>query len=115
MLVAPLTPRSLRSPALVAALVALACGRADETDRAATPAVTPQVEAKAPAEHEAASKGEGKGKGKRGALMSTGERAPALASKAPDFELSALDGATFELAKARAAGPVVLVFYRGHW
>ncbi|MEZ4426984.1 MAG: hypothetical protein R3A51_04730 [Nannocystaceae bacterium] len=111
MLLAPLTPRSLRSPALVAALVALACGRADETDRAATPAVTPQVEAKAPAEHEAASKG----KGKRGALMSTGERAPALASKAPDFELSALDGATFELAKARAAGPVVLVFYRGHW
>jgi hypothetical protein len=35
--------------------------------------------------------------------------------KAPDFSLTAQDGAHVSLAGALAHGPVVLVFYRGYW
>ena len=34
---------------------------------------------------------------------------------APAFALTAQDGAQVSLATATAAGPVVLVFYRGYW
>lgn len=35
--------------------------------------------------------------------------------KAPDFVLSAQNGAQVSSAAARANGPLVVVFYRGHW
>lgn len=34
---------------------------------------------------------------------------------APPISLPTADGRTFDLAAALAGGPVVLVFYRGHW
>lgn len=34
---------------------------------------------------------------------------------APDFTLPDQTGAAVSLAEVRAAGPVLLVFYRGHW
>ena len=43
-------------------------------------------------------------------------RAPApIAAEAPLFALPAQDGHRVALADALAHGPVVLVFYRGHW
>ena len=42
-------------------------------------------------------------------------RAVGLGDGAPAFELSSHAGETVALAEARKAGPVVLVFYRGHW
>ena len=40
---------------------------------------------------------------------------PAEDAIAPDFSLAAADGAPVSLAELRAKGPVVVVFYRGHW
>ena len=37
------------------------------------------------------------------------------AELAPQFALQAQDGASVTLASAVEQGPVVLVFYRGHW
>ena len=33
----------------------------------------------------------------------------------PDFVADTSPGGVFALANARAAGPVVIIFYRGHW
>ncbi len=44
-----------------------------------------------------------------------GERAPRPGDHAPDFALPEARGGTVTLAARRAAGPVVLVFYRGGW
>ena len=41
--------------------------------------------------------------------------APAIGDVAEDFTLPLADGGTFELAQARAAGPVLVMFYRGFW
>lgn len=41
--------------------------------------------------------------------------APQLGDVAPDFEAALVDGGTFSLAQARAAGPVLVMFYRGFW
>ena len=41
--------------------------------------------------------------------------APALGDKADDFTAPVASGGTFDLAQARAAGPVLLMFYRGFW
>jgi hypothetical protein len=41
--------------------------------------------------------------------------APQLGDTAPDFEAALVDGGTFRLAQARAAGPVLVMFYRGFW
>jgi hypothetical protein len=41
--------------------------------------------------------------------------APQLGDIAPDFEAALVDGGTFSLAQARAAGPVLVMFYRGFW
>jgi peroxiredoxin len=38
-----------------------------------------------------------------------------VGAAAPDFSLPTADGGSFSLASARAEGPVVLVFFRGHW
>ena len=35
--------------------------------------------------------------------------------RAPDFTLTAHDGSEISLASALAQGPVLLVFFRGHW
>lgn len=35
--------------------------------------------------------------------------------KAPDFSLSAHDGATVSLGDLLEGGPAIIVFYRGHW
>lgn len=35
--------------------------------------------------------------------------------RAPDFTLTAHDGTTVSLAESLARGPVLLVFFRGHW
>ena len=35
--------------------------------------------------------------------------------KAPDFQAIDADSVTFRLAEALNTGPVVLIFYRGHW
>ncbi len=42
-------------------------------------------------------------------------RAPEIGDTAKDFTLPLADGGTFDLARARAAGPVLVMFYRGHW
>lgn len=39
----------------------------------------------------------------------------AVGSQAPAVELPAVNGSTFASAAALAKGPLVLVFYRGHW
>jgi len=39
----------------------------------------------------------------------------AYASPAPPLSLPASDGSTFELSRALEEGPVVIVFFRGHW
>lgn len=44
-----------------------------------------------------------------------GERAPRPGDRAPDFVLPEARGGTVDLAARLAAGPVVLVFYRGGW
>ncbi len=41
--------------------------------------------------------------------------APSIGDTAPDFTLPLVDGSTFNLAQARAAGDVAIVFYRGFW
>lgn len=43
------------------------------------------------------------------------ESAPHLHDTLADFQLPLADGGTFSLAQARAAGPVVVMFYRGFW
>jgi len=43
------------------------------------------------------------------------EKALAVGSHAPELSLPALSGSTWSLQGALAKGPVVLVFYRGHW
>lgn len=43
------------------------------------------------------------------------EGAPQLGDTFPDFELPLSDGGTYELAEARGAGPVLVMFYRGFW
>ena len=41
--------------------------------------------------------------------------APQLGDTAQDFVLPTSDGASFDLAQARADGPVLIMFYRGFW
>ncbi len=38
-----------------------------------------------------------------------------IGETAPDFTLRQAGGGTLSLEKARETGPVVLIFYRGHW
>lgn len=40
---------------------------------------------------------------------------PAVGGLAPDFTLPASDGLRFHLGEELGDGPMVLVFYRGHW
>ncbi len=46
------------------------------------------------------------------AVTATGLR---VGEVAPDFSLTDRAGASWSLAEARASGPVVVIFYRGHW
>ena len=39
----------------------------------------------------------------------------AIGEKAPDFTLPVSGGGTFQLQSVAVNGPVVIVFYRGHW
>lgn len=41
--------------------------------------------------------------------------APELGDVAQDFTVALADGGRFDLAQARKAGPVLVMFYRGHW
>ncbi len=41
--------------------------------------------------------------------------APEIGDVAQDFTLPLADGGTFDLAEARKAGPVLVMFYRGFW
>lgn len=41
--------------------------------------------------------------------------APKIGDIAEDFSLPLADGGTFDLAQARSAGPVLVMFYRGFW
>lgn len=41
--------------------------------------------------------------------------APQIGDIAKDFTLPLADGGTFDLAQARKAGPVLVMFYRGFW
>lgn len=41
--------------------------------------------------------------------------APKIGDVARDFKLPLADGGTFDLAHARKAGPVLVMFYRGFW
>ncbi len=43
------------------------------------------------------------------------EHALAEGATAPDFSVALTGGTRFVLAEALRRGPVVLVFYRGHW
>ena len=45
----------------------------------------------------------------------TAPNAPGMGVTLPDFEVALADGGTFALAEARAAGPVLIMFYRGFW
>ncbi len=47
--------------------------------------------------------------------LETRATAPADFQAAPDFSLKAHTGQTVSLAKLRARGPVMVVFYRGYW
>jgi cytochrome oxidase Cu insertion factor (SCO1/SenC/PrrC family) len=38
-----------------------------------------------------------------------------ISKSAPDFSLTDQDGKRVELSKLHAQGPVVVLFYRGHW
>jgi hypothetical protein len=38
-----------------------------------------------------------------------------IGATAPDFDVPRAGGGTVSLARARTRGPVVIVFYRGHW
>lgn len=49
-----------------------------------------------------------------GAFTATPD-APALGDTAQDFKVALASGGTFDLGEARAAGPVLLMFYRGFW
>ncbi len=40
---------------------------------------------------------------------------PDVGSRAPDFELDDSTGAPHSLASLVAAGPRILLFFRGHW
>jgi peroxiredoxin len=40
---------------------------------------------------------------------------PKIGEVAPDFELPDSTGALRELSELTARGPLVLLFYRGHW
>ncbi len=40
---------------------------------------------------------------------------PAIGDKAPPLVLKGTGESSFDLASARAEGPVLAVFYRGHW
>jgi hypothetical protein len=48
-------------------------------------------------------------------LTVTREARLATSAPAPDFTLASHTGAPVTLTSALANGPVVLVFYRGHW
>lgn len=48
-------------------------------------------------------------------VPSAASRLPEVGSVPPDFTLPAAAGTQVELAKLASQGPVVLVFYRGHW
>lgn len=48
-------------------------------------------------------------------FFSAAPDAPALGDVAEDFTIPIASGGTFDLAQARAAGPVLLMFYRGFW
>lgn len=48
-------------------------------------------------------------------LQVTAPASLATEAAAPDFQLPAHDGRVISLATELARGPVVLVFYRGHW
>ncbi len=50
-----------------------------------------------------------------GAIPSESTATLRVGDRAPAFSLVAEDGASFDLEAASAAGPVVLVFYRGDW
>ncbi|MGH1348177.1 MAG: hypothetical protein ACRBN8_41865 [Nannocystales bacterium] len=41
--------------------------------------------------------------------------APEIGDRVEDFTLPLADGGTFDLAQARSAGPVLVMFYRGFW
>ncbi|MEM9620652.1 MAG: hypothetical protein AAF993_03325 [Pseudomonadota bacterium] len=45
----------------------------------------------------------------------TAPAALTIGDQAPDFTLARAGGGFIKLADARATGPVVLIFYRGHW
>ena len=38
-----------------------------------------------------------------------------IGETAPDFELPIVGGGSYQLSEAAASGPVVVIFYRGHW
>ncbi len=38
-----------------------------------------------------------------------------IGDAAPDFDVAGLNGTRVRLAELRARGPVVIIFYRGHW
>ncbi len=40
---------------------------------------------------------------------------PSVGQVAPDFATADAAGGTFKLAERCAEGPLLLVFYRGHW
>jgi peroxiredoxin len=40
---------------------------------------------------------------------------PTIGQVAPDFTLADSSGGTRRLSELVAAGPLVLIFYRGHW
>ncbi|MEM6293379.1 MAG: hypothetical protein AAGA54_19055 [Myxococcota bacterium] len=42
-------------------------------------------------------------------------QAPEIGDVAQDFTVPLADGGTFDLAQARKAGPVLVMFYRGFW
>ncbi|WP_346674060.1 redoxin domain-containing protein [Nannocystis sp. SCPEA4] len=43
------------------------------------------------------------------------ESTPKVGQLAPDFALTDSSGGTRRLSELVAAGPLVLIFYRGHW
>lgn len=101
----------LRRPALLVALVLVAGSTAcakDTTAPASPPADAPSNDIAAPQTAESPAEGLVADASPRTTPLAVGDAAPA-------FTLTDATGEAFSLAATLESGPVIAVFYRGHW
>lgn len=100
------TSHMLRRPALLAALVLVAGSAACAKDTTAPASPAALEAAESPAESPA-----------EGLVVDASPRTTPLAvgDAAPAFTLTDASGESFSLAAKLESGPVIAIFYRGHW